>query len=108
MKSSASFWNVNKHHIVEERVNYMKAGKFKGKKNGYYDHLRNDVIFSTKLHSGVKEPATFKQAWYHNDSIKREKWQAAIRKEFNDMTTKKVWKKKDKQELDPGDIETNM
>jgi Reverse transcriptase (RNA-dependent DNA polymerase) len=61
--------------------------------------VRNEVLFSAKLNSGGAEPNTFKEAWYHENPEKREKWQNAIKKEYNDMTTKQVWAKRSKHEV---------
>ena len=44
------------------------------------------------------EPISFSEAWFHDDDVEREGWQDAIKKEFHDMKTMKVWhriKKKD-------------
>jgi len=37
------------------------------------------------------EPTTFREAYGHPDLAQQEKWRAAIRKEFNDMTRRGVW-----------------
>jgi len=39
------------------------------------------------------EPATFREAYDHPDPFQQEKWCAAIRKEFRDMTNRGVWRK---------------
>jgi hypothetical protein len=96
MASSQTFWN-----IVEDnpKVNYVRTNKKKNIISSQYDHLRNEVLFSAKLNAGGTEPATFEKAWYHENPDKRQKWQQAIRKEFNDMTTKEVWLKKQQKEI---------
>jgi hypothetical protein len=38
-----------------------------------------------------KEPATFDEAWNHDDPRAQEKWQEAITKEFEEMKKKEVW-----------------
>ena len=37
------------------------------------------------------KPRNFQEAWYHQDSKKRQNWRVAIRKEFKDMTRQGVW-----------------
>ena len=37
------------------------------------------------------EPRNFQEAWYHQNSEKRQNWRVAIRKEFKDMTRQGVW-----------------
>jgi len=39
------------------------------------------------------EPTMFREAYDHPDPAQREKWRAAIQKEFNDMTRRGVWRK---------------
>ena len=49
----------------------------------------NVALFS----GGIQvEPTTFSQAWDHHNPMEREKWRIAIKKEFSDMESKKVWK----------------
>jgi hypothetical protein len=38
----------------------------------------------------VKEPTTFNEAWNCEDSVNRDKWRIAIKKEFNDLENRKV------------------
>jgi Reverse transcriptase (RNA-dependent DNA polymerase) len=106
LASSETFWNVP---IVPSgignnpKINYVRVGKRNSKlKNSIYDHIRNDVLLAAKLNkggTGGTEPTTFEGAWYHHDKDKQQKWQTAIRKEFNDMTTKEVWIKKQSHEI---------
>eukprot|EP00980_Cylindrotheca_fusiformis_P000540 scaffold132_cov59-Cylindrotheca_fusiformis.AAC.9 len=37
-------------------------------------------------------PKTFREAWDHPDSLMRDRWRAAIQKEFNDMNKRQVWR----------------
>jgi len=39
----------------------------------------------------VDEPETFQEAFHHPDEVQREKWRAAIYKEFRDMLKITVW-----------------
>jgi hypothetical protein len=39
------------------------------------------------------------QAWSHNDPKDQEKWRIAIKKEFNDMDSKKVWETIKKEDI---------
>ena len=43
-------------------------------------------------------PSKFQEAWNHQDHVERDLWRDAIRKEFSDMITRKVWRdyKKDR------------
>ena len=40
-----------------------------------------------------EEPTTFKDAWSHEGPKEREGWQIAIKKEFNDMLKRGVWRR---------------
>jgi hypothetical protein len=54
--------------------------------------LLDQVNFA--LFSGMvinEEPATFEQAWNHQDPKITEKWREAINKEFDEMSKKEVW-----------------
>jgi len=42
----------------------------------------------------VDEPDTFQEAFHHPDPEQREKWRAAIHKEFRDMLKRTVWQKR--------------
>jgi hypothetical protein len=48
----------------------------------------NIVLFSGNIQF---EPTTFDQAWNHANPKDRYNWRIAIKKEFNDMKSKKVW-----------------
>jgi hypothetical protein len=39
------------------------------------------------------EPKKYHEAWDHPETYQRDKWREAMRKEFKDMETRKVWKK---------------
>ena len=45
------------------------------------------------------EPTKFDQAWNHENPIQRKQWREAIGKEFNDMETRKVWRKVDRSDM---------
>jgi hypothetical protein len=46
-----------------------------------------------------KEPATFDEAWNHDDPRSREKWREAINKEFEEMKKKEVWEIMKKEDI---------
>ena len=48
-----------------------------------------------------EEPKTFQEAWNHPDEYQREKWRAAICKEFHDMVKRKVWRQIKKRDIPP-------
>ena len=48
------------------------------------------------------EPKSFQEAWWHEDLEEREKWRAAIRKEFHDMIRRGVWKKRSRAGVQNG------
>jgi len=50
--------------------------------------LRQDVAANTI--ETQDEPTTFQEAWNHPDPEEQKQWKMAIRKEFNDMNTRKV------------------
>ena len=58
----------------------------------------------TELGSGRDEerPNTFREAWDHPNMEKRNKWRDAIKKEFNDMTKRGVWRKISRSEIPDG------
>jgi len=39
-----------------------------------------------------EEPQSFEEAFNHPDKAQRDKWRAAIKKEFNDMNKRGVWR----------------
>ena len=45
------------------------------------------------------EPNSYDQAWNHKDPIQRHKWYEAIMEEFQDMGTRKVWKKMNRSNM---------
>ena len=48
---------------------------------------------SKKVTTQYIEPKTFDEAWNHPDPKQRKFWRSAVRKEFKDMITRKVWRK---------------
>ena len=52
-----------------------------------------DIVLVGGTKYGHENPVTFQEAWYHKDGHEREKWRLAIKKEFESMIEKKVWKK---------------
>jgi hypothetical protein len=51
---------------------------------------------------GMNEPKTFKEAWYYEDIEEQKNWRIAIKKEFNDMIKRGVWKRISTQQLPTG------
>jgi hypothetical protein len=49
----------------------------------------------------VEEPKTFAEAYNHLNTKDRIKWKEAISKEFDDMSSKGVWKTIQKFEMPP-------
>src|SRR6056300_736434 len=47
-------------------------------------------------------PKSFRSAWDNEDPKERELWREAIRKEFKDMNTRKVWRKIKKRDIPEG------
>jgi Reverse transcriptase (RNA-dependent DNA polymerase) len=45
------------------------------------------------------EPKTFDQGWNHSDPKDREKSRVAVKKEFDDMESKKVWEVIKKEDI---------
>ena len=45
------------------------------------------------------EPDKFNEAWHHPDPIQRKGWRMAILKEFQDMETRKVWRKMKRSDI---------
>jgi hypothetical protein len=50
----------------------------------------------------IVEPKSYNEAWNHQESKQQVKWRKAIAKEFNDMVTRKVWKKMKRQDIPSG------
>ena len=69
-----------------------------------------DFAFNTVLDIMTNdEPRTFQEAWDHSDMIKREKWRAAIQKEFNDMNRHGVWNIVKRKDVPPnGDLDEEI
>ena len=49
-----------------------------------------------------EEPRTFQEAWNHPDPTQRVKWRDGIKKEFHDMTKRRVWKRIKKKDIPSG------
>ena len=46
-----------------------------------------------------KEPKGFKEAYFHEDPLQRENWRKAIKKEFDDMNQRGVWRHRKRNEI---------
>ncbi len=46
------------------------------------------------IDDSYKNPDTFQEAWNLHDETDKEQWRIAIRKEFNNMMERKVWRHK--------------
>jgi len=56
------------------------------------DDVRAELLRETVLKLKSMLPKTFHEAWYHPDENFRKRWRAAIMKELDSMTKRKVWK----------------
>ena len=61
--------------------------------------ITTDVAFVGGGNDDYDNPVNFKDAWDHPVEKDKEKWRAAIRKEFQDMIKNKVWKKYRKENV---------
>jgi hypothetical protein len=61
--------------------------------------IKNAMAFVGAVDSGYAEPQTFHEAWNHQDSNEKNKWRTAIKKEFHDMLSKKVWRQVNKSNM---------
>ena len=71
-----------------EAKNEKKIGQYV-KKGGNVD-VGNDIPNLVEPEDVPEEPKTFKEAWDHPDKKERELWREAIKKEFGDMSNRKV------------------
>ena len=62
----------------------------------------HEKIDPSKYKDVYENPRKFKDAWDHPDPWQREKWRAAINKEFRKMEDKKVWRKIKRSEMEAG------
>jgi hypothetical protein len=62
-----------------------------------------DLEIKTEIdYENMVEPKNFQEAWHHHNEHQREKGRKAIRKEFWDMKSRKVWNKIPRREIPPG------
>ena len=93
-------WSMNS---TEQKV--MRALK---KLNVSYNPVMSGMAFEedVAMVGGTDEsydnPDIFQEAWNHPDEQEREHWGLAIKKEFNDMIKREVWRKTNVAEI-PGD-----
>ena len=64
--------------------------------------LFDEFIFTSIEAKVYEEPKSFNEAWNHPDEVQREKWREAIRKEFQDMKRRGVWKVIPRTEMPSG------
>jgi hypothetical protein len=50
----------------------------------------------------MTEPKNLQAAWNNLNPGEKAKWQEAIKKEFKDMTNRKVWSKIKREKVPPG------
>ena len=62
----------------------------------------NLALMTSSVGEDIDEPKTFQEAWWHKDLEAREKWRAAIRKEFHDMIRRGVWRKRSRAGVQDG------
>ena len=70
-----------------------------------FEHIEYGLITPEMAYSGAEDdtvPETFREAWDHPDTTKREQWREAIKGEFSKMNNKKVWRHKNKSEIPQG------
>jgi len=70
-----------------------------------FDDLFDEFVFLSKEapdNNSPVEPTTFRQAWDHDNPEHRDKWRAAIHKEFTDMTRRNVWRVIDRNSMPNG------
>ena len=87
-------------NTTEEKV--MRALK---KLNVSYNPVMSGMAFEedVAMVGGTNEsydnPDMFQEAWNHPNEEEKGHWRTAIRKEFNDMTKKEVWRKTNVKEI---------
>ena len=52
----------------------------------------DDLAMIEGTDDSYKNPETLEEAWEHRNELERELWTEALRKEFNVMTRRKVWR----------------
>ena len=62
----------------------------------------NLALVMSSVSEDIDEPKSFQEAWWHEDLEEREKWRAAIRKEFHDMIRRGVWRKRSRAGVQDG------
>ena len=50
-------------------------------------------------HMIIQNPDIFQEAWNHPNEEKREHWRTAIKKEFNNVTKREIWRKANIKEI---------
>ena len=64
--------------------------------------VKPEEVDPSKYKDMFDNPKGHHDAWNHPDPFQREKWRAAINKEFTKMETKGVWKKIKRSDMEPG------
>ena len=52
----------------------------------------DDVAMVGGTDESYDNPDNFQEAWHHPNEENKEQWRLAIRKEFNDMIKRQVWR----------------
>ena len=61
--------------------------------------FEEDVAMVGGINESYDNPDIFQEAWNHPDEEEKEHWRTAIKKEFNDMTKREVWRKTNMKEI---------
>ena len=61
--------------------------------------FEEDVAMVEGTDESYDNPNIFQEAWNHPDEEEKEHWRTAIKKEFNDMTKREVWRKINVREI---------
>lgn len=76
-----------KNNFCDENINY---GKTRSHTRQIQNSMVNLIFNIDKIN--VTEPIKFEEAWNHPDIMQREKWQTAIKKEFEDLNKRNFWR----------------
>ena len=61
--------------------------------------FEEDVAMVGGTDESYDNPDIFQEVWNHPDEEEKEHWRTAIKKEFNDMTKREVWRKVNVKEI---------
>ena len=61
--------------------------------------FEEDVAMVRGANESYHNPDIFQEAWNHPNEEEREHWRTDIKKEFNDMIKREVWRKTNTKEI---------